>query len=444
MFNITSSSLKFRLLRIFLRLQRLEKNFPLQITELLPLLVAAVAVGGVSYFYAEAFHEASDLALRLYEIHPGFLFLSLPIALMISRWLTSRFAPEAGGSGIPQVMAAISSYEKGQLNNRLITLKTAGVKVLSSLVGVAGGGAIGREGPTIQIGAAVFRLINRLLEKFIGPRWSLREDVVIVTGSAAGLAAAFNTPIGGIVFAIEELTTKNFHEFKATTLLGVIFAGLTAQTLAGSYLFLGYPQLGTVGIIQVIQALAVSSVCGLGGTLFSIFLLKAMRWRDQFGSGKNTYRFVFLLGIFLAALAFISQGNSLGSGRHILEGTLLSDQKPDLATVIGRWVAPIATYAAGGAGGVFAPALSAGATLGAQVADLFGWSSVKLMAVCGMIAFLSALTQSPLTSFVLVLEMTDRKSAILAMMTASALGFLFSRALMRHSLYHVLKNRWCQ
>src|SRR6202012_4632908 len=112
------------------------------------------------------------------------------------------------------------------------------IKILSSLVMALGGGVIGREGPTIQMAGSIFRKVNEWLPKW-WPKVSKRN--MIMTGAAAGLAAAFNTPLGGIVFAVEELTRTHISYFKTALFTAVILAGLTAQALLGPYLYLGYP-----------------------------------------------------------------------------------------------------------------------------------------------------------------------------------------------------------
>ncbi|HQS06831.1 MAG TPA: chloride channel protein, partial [Daejeonella sp.] len=149
---------------------------------------------------------------------------------LFSWWLVRHFSPYAKGSGIPQVMASIdlSSPKTSSIIDKLLGFRILIVKIASSLVMAAGGAAIGREGPTIQIAASVFRVVNERL-----PLWipKIAKKNVIITGAAAGLAAAFNTPLGGIVFAIEELTKTHFSFYKTAIFSSVIIAGLTAQGL---------------------------------------------------------------------------------------------------------------------------------------------------------------------------------------------------------------------
>lgn len=144
---------------------------------------------------------------------------------MVATWLVAKFAVYSRGSGIPQVSASIelSNPKHNYKVDNLLSLKIIFIKIISSLIMVFGGGVIGREGPTIQISASIFKKINDWLPNWY-PKISKRN--MIVTGAAAGLASAFNTPLGGIVFAIEELTKTHFSFFKSALLTGVIIAGL--------------------------------------------------------------------------------------------------------------------------------------------------------------------------------------------------------------------------
>ena len=131
-------------------------------------------------------------------------FIITPFAFVLSWWLVDRFAPYAKGSGIPQVMASVdlANPRDRYMIKYLLSFKIIIIKIISSFILIAGGGIIGREGPTIQIAGSVFRKVNELL-----PKWwpKISQKNMILTGAAAGLSAAFNTPLGGVVFAIEEL-----------------------------------------------------------------------------------------------------------------------------------------------------------------------------------------------------------------------------------------------
>jgi H+/Cl- antiporter ClcA len=172
--------------------------------------------------------------------------------------------PFAKGSGIPQVMAAIeiSKPSSRGLVDKLLSLKIILIKVVSSAFKVLGGGIVGREGPTIQISSSVFQVVYKYLPTWWKP---ISQKNILVAGAASGLAAAFNTPLGGIIFAIEELSKFHVKAYKSSLFVAVVIAGLVAQTLGGSYLYLGYPKLVHSGWMVYLGVLIVSILSGFFG-----------------------------------------------------------------------------------------------------------------------------------------------------------------------------------
>lgn len=178
----------------------------------MPFWIGALVTGCVAVLYARLFAWAEEDTRLLYDKAAWSFFIITPVAFVVAWWIAQRYAPYSRGSGIPQVSAAIelSSPRSNAMVGKLLSFRIVLVKVISSILMVFGGGVIGREGPTIQIAASIFKKINDLLPDWY-PRISKRN--MIVTGAAAGLASAFNTPLGGIVFAIEELTKTHFSFF---------------------------------------------------------------------------------------------------------------------------------------------------------------------------------------------------------------------------------------
>jgi H+/Cl- antiporter ClcA len=230
--------IKLILKRIFDRInnEKLKTN----LLQALPFWIASVITGLIAVLYTKLFELAQKANLYILGIHEWLLIIITPICFLISWWIVKKFAPFARGSGIPQVMAAIqfSNPKDNHKVSIMLSLKTIFFKITSSLILVFGGGAIGREGPTIQIAGSIFRKVNQWL-----PIWwpKISKKNMIITGAAAGLAAAFNTPLGGIVFAVEELSKTHINYFKTAVFTAVIIAGLTAQAILGPYLYLGYP-----------------------------------------------------------------------------------------------------------------------------------------------------------------------------------------------------------
>ena len=201
-------------------------------------LIGAVLVGLIALFFARSGDLAQQGFARLAKGYP-YLALVLPPAMFAAvAWLTGRFALEARGSGIPQVIAAARDPD-GEAERGLTSLRVAGAKLVLTIAALFGGASVGREGPTVQLGAAVMVAAHRLLRVRVTPG-------VLIAGAAAGVAAAFNTPLAGIAFAIEELAVAYEQRVAVLAMGAVMISGLTAQGLAGDYTLAG-PSLAAVG-----------------------------------------------------------------------------------------------------------------------------------------------------------------------------------------------------
>src|SRR5437764_11610103 len=169
-------------------------------------------------------------------------------------------------------MAAIdlATPRNNHLVDKLLSLRIIIVKMVSSLVLISGGAAIGREGPTIQIAGSIFRLVN----KWIPSSWpKLSKQSFIMTGAAAGLAAAFNTPLGGMVFAVEELARIHIRFIRTALFTAVIISGLTAQGLLGPYLYLGYPDVSALHFSTYFAVAATAVIASVCAALMSKLIL---------------------------------------------------------------------------------------------------------------------------------------------------------------------------
>ncbi len=410
----------------------------------LPFWVGAFATGFASVLFAMMFQQAENITLFIYEKNKWILFGFTPLCFVLSYWIVQKYAPYAKGSGIPQVTAAIelTNPKQNYIVNKLLSLKIIFIKVCSSLVMVMGGGAIGREGPIIQISASIFKKINDCLPEWY-PKISKRN--MIVTGAAAGLASAFNTPLGGIVFAIEELTKTHFSFFKSALLTGVIIAGLTALNLLGPYLYLGYPTLSDLPIWIFLFVLLVALVAGLSGSLMGKVILFIFKKKLLIKKNYQKILFVVGCGLIIAALGIFLDFKVFGSGKDFIISTLFTNDK-DTAWYIPflRIIGPILSFSIGSSGGIFAPSLSAGASVGAYIATLFHLTanSTNLLVLCGMVSFLSGITRSPFTSSILVIEMTNSHNIIFYVMLSALLANLAANFVSKHSFYDYLKTQY--
>lgn len=408
----------------------------------LGLWTAAVLAAFASVLYAKFFRFAELKFFYVINSYKYSGFLLTPLFFILAWWVVRRFAPEAGGSGIPQIMAAdeidYENLENRPKVDRLLSLRTAGVKVLSSLLCVFGGGAIGREGPTLQISATIFHFVGCQVR-----RWApnISEHTWVVAGAAAGLASAFNTPLGGIVYAIEELGMVHFHRVRTALISGVIVSGLVAQWVLGSYLYLGYPVVGTVSFSILPAALVTGLVTGVAGALFGRLLIALVNKRLAIRSSWRLAAIAGLLGVVVAGLTFIDS-RAAGPGGEVINGLLFSQAEPSYEISVIRFIGTMATYLSGAAGGIFSPSLAIGAALGGNLSRFFTEAQPSLMVLLGMIGFLTGVTRTPFTSFILVLEMTDRHSAIFPMMLVAVAAQSIAPLIDPHSFYEYMKRKY--
>ncbi|MFD1467869.1 chloride channel protein [Hymenobacter caeli] len=410
------------------------------ILQSVPFWVASLLTGLMAVGYEKVFGWAERVSFTWLGRAPWLAFGLTPLAFGLSWWLV-RLAPAARGSGIPQVMAGIelSTPARHRHTDYLLSLRVAVVKVLSSVVLLLGGGVIGREGPTIQVSAAIFRAINRLQPA----GWpQLSRQIALVTGGAAGLAAAFNTPLGGIVFVVEELTQIHLSQFRMAVFTAVIIAGLTAQEFLGPYLYLGYPKITSPGGWVLVVLAAVAGVCGLAGALFAKSLLLLNAYRKRFTTLAAQAGWVLGCGLALGTLAYFVGAEGVGTGKPIINRLLFQNNglTPWYLFPV-RFAGMALSYSSGGAGGVFATSLSAGAILGDGIARLAGVAVAdrNILILVSMVSFLTGVVRSPFTAAILVLEMTDRHGAIFQLLLSGLLAQGVAALVDKHSLYEHLK-----
>ncbi len=431
---------------IQVRFSGTNEKFRQNILQPFPFWIASLLTGLAAVLYARLFGWGEDLSFYIFHWHPWLLFLLTPACFIIGWWLVKKFAPYSSGSGIPQVIASIelATPKNHLLVDKLLGMRVLVVKVISSLFMIIGGGAIGREGPTIQIAGCIFRKVNQMTPA----SWpKISKKNMIMTGAAAGLAAAFNTPLGGIVFAVEELTKTHLNTFKIAILSAVIIAGLTAQALLGPYLYLGFPDVRNLSGYIFLGVVLVSVLAGLSGSIMSWIILRIIEWKRSFKRKNAEVMFVAGSALLISFIAVFINEQVMGSGKEGMSALLFSNEKyAGWQFGVVRIIGPILSFTSGAAGGIFAPSLSAGAGLGSIVAQLFELSATdaNLVMLAGMVAFLTGVTRSPFTSAILVLEMTDRHSVIFHLMIAGIISVVISSIIDKKSLYEHLKDRYLQ
>ncbi len=401
----------------------------------------AVAVGVAAIAFALSAEFANDVHQRMVDLSPLLPFIVGPAGLALVVWITRRFFPGTQGSGIPQTIAALGVTNE-KMRDRLLSPRVAIGKFLLTVLGLFSGASVGREGPTVQIGASIMHSLGRLT------RFSRieAERGLILAGGAAGVAAAFNTPLAGVVFAIEEMSRSFESRTSGTVLTAVIVAGIVSLWWLGDYTYFGSTSAVLDGSTAWIAVLTCGVVGGFAGGAFSQLLIafsrRGLPGRLGEYARQRPVMFAAYCGFALAVIGAISGGSTYGTGYHearsILEGT------GELSGAYGilKLVATLVSYVSGIPGGVFAPSLAIGAGLGDNLAALAPYAPAGAVIVLGMVAYFAGVVQAPVTAFVIVIEMTDNHDMIVPLMAASLLAAGCSRIICRRPLYKALADQF--
>lgn len=412
-----------------------DSNLPLD------LLFASVAVGAAAGYTGVFFHQLADVIQHIAlgsELDPSialpqtpwWLKLSLPslglvmIAPIVYRWVT-----EARGTGTPEVMKSVRA-DRGHIRGRV-----AVAKLIASSITVGTGGSVGREGPIIQIGAAIGSKVAQVL------RWSHdHTQSLVAAGAAAGIAAMFNAPIAGAFFALEVIQ----RNFAASLFAPIVLSSVTATAVSRAYLgdfpAFGVPHYELVSGFEVAAYVVMGLACALVGQLFIHFLDRMLSLFDVLR--LHDFMKPLIGGIGVGGLIILSPevyGTGFGSITHIL-----TDQQSILALcllLVTKILATSLTIAGGGSGGIFSPSLFLGAIIG----WLFGFAAHHLApastgipgayALVGMGAMLAAVTHAPITSILVLFEITGNYEIILPLMAATVTATSISRRISPHSFY---------
>ena len=355
-----------------------------------------VTVGIVCVFFA-FLCDMIDRKFGLFAVEYKYLpLLITPIGFVVIVYIMRNMFDGSEGSGIPQVMAALA-VKSIHRRKRLVSLRIVLGKFVLTIFGFMCGASIGREGPTIQLSASIMHRLGRIGNFH-------RDDAergLLLAGGAAGIAAAFNAPLAGIVFAIEELAGSYEKGVSGTIITTVVLSGFVALELLGNYTYFGVSS-ATIDISSCWYIILIVAV--LGGLLGGVF-----SWLLVFLSGKLVsfvkrypLRIAGGLGFSVALLGLVSHGETYGSGYETAKH-LLSGDHYVVAYLYGlyKMLATLLTYLSGIPGGIFAPSLSAGAGFGSMMAPFFNKNYAEAVVLLGTVAYFSGVVQSPITCLLL-------------------------------------------
>ncbi len=391
--------------------------------------VASVAMAWLADRSQSAFRDI----LRLWPYAP---FILTPIGFGLCAYLARTVFPGSQGSGIPQVIAALQVSDR-TARLRLVSLRVACGKILVMMLGFLCGASIGREGPSVQVGASIMGSLS-----WLSP---FRQNGLLLAGSSAGIAAAFNTPLAGIVFGIEEMSRAFEAKTNGLVIGAVIAAGLTSLAIIGDYTYFG----STPAVLPLGPAWLVVPVCaiigGFSGGLFSrILILFGKGLRGGIGAliGRRAVAFAVLCGFGVAVCGYFSDGAIHGTGYEQARAIVHGQDAQFFSFGLWKFLATVFSAISGIPGGIFAPSLAIGAGLGLDLSLLFNNVPIGALALLGMVSYLAGVVQAPMTSFVIVGEMTEDHAMIIPLMVAAVIASSCSKLIYREGLYHALAKNF--
>lgn len=395
-------------------------------------LAAAALAGAVAYAFALLDVQGVRLVAEARAVSPLLPPLLLLVAMVAISRLRDLVFPGTEGTGIPQVIAALSLPE-GRAREAILSLRVAAGKFVLLAIALLTGMTLGREGPSVHVGAALLRASGRLASF---PAWAAQRGLLLA-GGAAGIAAAFNAPVAGIVFSIEEIG-RSFDKRAAGLLVRtVLVACLVPIAFAGDQVFYGRMH----AAIRGPEGWAAVALLGVGGGLlgglFSRALLAASPRYTRL-SGRWPWLAPAALGLVLAALAFATEGVSQGGGFEHARRILQTGEAPPPDFVPARALSTFVCLLSRIPGGLFDPSLALGAGLGSLVTPLFSGVEPRAVVLLAMVAYFSGVVQSPITAGVILVEMTRAAELAIPLLAAAIVAYEASRLVCPTALYEGL------
>jgi H+/Cl- antiporter ClcA len=404
----------------------------------------AIATGLVAVLYARLIDLGYDLLLRMIAREWWLPLFVTPAVGALSVWLTRRWFPGSEGSGIPQVIATL--HDVRAFGPRLLSLRILIGKIGISFLAILGGFTIGREGPTIHVGAALMFSLRRFFPaRLRNIRGGALESTLALAGAAAGLSAAFNAPLAGIVFAIEELTRSFEQRTSGVVIAAIIFAGVVSLGLQGNYTYFGSIDIdGHFPRSLVVAVIMLGLVTGIAGGVFCWLLLNTERWMPaRLGAWRRGHPVAFgaACGLVIAVIGVAAGGHTFGSGYAEARGMLEGHSQLGASYPLLKMASMVGSYLPGAPGGLFAPSLAIGAGIGNALHLVFGQMQLPMLIALGMVGYLAAVTQSPITAFVIVIEMINGHALVLSLMATALIASQVSK-LFAPALYEALARRY--
>lgn len=408
------------------------------------ILIRVAIIGVVIGCVAVAFRLSTEKLVELLaqvsnsgEHWYPWVFLPLFCAAggLLAGLVTNKVAPDAKGSGIPQVKHVLNS------SGANIKLRTIIAKFVGGVAGIASGLSLGREGPTIQISAGIASKLSPIL----GGKHRKRA---IASGAGAGLAAAFNTPIAGVMFVIEELD-RNFSSLSlGPAIVASVAAAFTCRMLYGDFFTFHFQCDCPITSITLIAIVILGVLSAIFGTYFQRSVLFSVNFYKKYFVAVPAWSWGAIAGL-ITGVVGIWVPQALGGGHTTLEGVLAGAYAWSLIPLIflAKYLLTVIAYGSGVPGGIFAPALILGALLGSGLGHLLDLMVPSLnvdpasFAFVGMGAFFTAISRAPITSIVMLFELTGNYQLVLPLMFGCIIANISAERLKEGSIYaNLLEN----
>jgi H+/Cl- antiporter ClcA len=378
-------------------------------------------------------HTALYRLLALWPLAP---LIVTPLGFAGLVWITRKWFPNAEGSGIPQAIAARKLWGARE-RSRLVSVRIGVGKIVLTLAGLLVGASIGREGPTVQVGASVMFALGRLSPA--------RQPGLILAGAAAGIAAAFNTPLAGVIFAIEEMS-RSFDERSMGLVIGtIVAAGIVSVVFLGNYTYFGVSS-AVLGSAMDWVTVPVCGIVGglLGGVFSRVLVVMARGLPGRAGQWLKRHPVVFGLGcgLLVAICGLASGGTVFGTGYPQVKAVIDAGASLPLSFGLLKMAATTLSSIAGIPGGLFSPSLAVGAGIGYDVAHVFPGVPVGAVVLLAMVGYFSGVVQAPITAFAIVAEMTADHNMMVPLMASSLIATAASRLICHEGVYHILSRNY--
>jgi H+/Cl- antiporter ClcA len=320
------------------------------------------------------------------------------------------------------------------MRRHFVSLRLTLAKIALGSASLLAGLSAGREGPSVQVGAGVMHDARRWLR----PGSAMNDHALLVAGGAAGIAAAFNAPLAGVVFAIEELSKRMDSRTNGVIITAIVLAGLVSISFFGNLTYFGSIAVPRLSWGVFFPGVLVVLLCGALGGLFSRLLAASIQGMpDRVSAYRRAHpvRFAAFIGLAVAIIGMVTGGATFGAGANEVKDMLAGNAELSRVYTLLKLVVTWLTSWSGVPAGIFAPSLSIGASVGNDVAQLLFGEEARTLApiliALGMASFLAATTQAPLTSFIIVMEMVDGRAMVLSLMAGAMLASLISRLISR-------------